>query len=113
MAMTDEYKGIEVKDLATALRLITSDDDVLDDVVTAQLERLAGVASALVESYAPAAPDSIKDESAIRCAAYLFDVSPGAVNAPQNAFVSSGAMALLSFWRTQRATPIGQQRESA
>ena len=108
--MTDEKKGITVKDLATALRLITSDDDVLDDVQTAQLERLAGVATALCEQYAPAAPQSIKDESAIRVASYLYDTPAHLANAPQNAFSISGAMALLSFWREQRATPV---RESA
>ena len=111
--MTDESKGITVQDLATALRLITSDDDALDDVQTAQLDRLAGVASALVTAYAPEAPQAIQDESAIRVAAYLFDVAPDAANAPQNAFVHSGAQALLSFWRTQRATPIRSGRESA
>ena len=109
--MTDESKGITAKDLATALRLITSDDDVLDAVQTAQLERLAGVGSALVESYAPAAPDEIKNEASIRVAAFLYDVAPGGVSAPQNAFVSSGAQALLSFWREQRATPIRSGRE--
>lgn len=109
--MTDESKGITVKDLATALRLITSDDDVLDDVKTAQLERLAGVAAALVESYAPSAPDEIKSEASIRVAAYLYDVAPSDSNIPQNAFSSSGAMALLSFWRTQRATPVRAARE--
>ena len=55
MDMRDENKGVTAKDLATALRLITSDDDALDDVQTAQLERLAGVGSALVKAYAPEA----------------------------------------------------------
>ncbi len=103
--------AITVQDLATALRLITSDDDALDDVQTAQLERLAGVAAALVESYAPEAPQAIQDESAIRCAGYLYDIAPDDRNIPQNAFVHSGAQALLSFWRVQRATPIRAGRE--
>ena len=105
--------AITVQDLATALRLITADDDALDDVQTAQLERLAGVAAALVESYAPEAPQAIQDEASIRVAGYLFDIAPDDRNIPQNAFVSSGAMALLSFWREQRATPIRGYRESA
>ena len=107
----DERKGVTAQDIALALRLITSVDDVLDEIQTAQLERLAGVASALCESYAPEAPQAILDESAIRVAAYLFDVAPDAANAPQNAFSHSGAMSLLSFWRTQRATPIRGNRE--
>ena len=101
--------AITVSDLAIALRLSTDGLD-LDAAQTGVLERLAGVASALVESYAPSAPDSIKDESAIRVASYLYDVAPDAANAPQSAFVHSGAQSLLSFWREQRATPV---RESA
>ena len=102
---------VTAQDIAIALRLSTDGLD-LDAAQTAQLERLAGVASALVESYAPNAPSSIKDEASIRIASYLFDVAPDAAYAPQNAFAHSGAMALLSFWREQRATPIGKQRES-
>ena len=107
---TDGNKGITASDLAVALRIITSADESLDTAIESQLTRLAGVAQALCESYAPAAPESIKNEAAIRVASYLYDVSPGAVNAPQNAFVHSGAMALLSFCREQRATLV---RESA
>ena len=105
--------AVEATDIALALRIITSADDDLDDAITAQLERLAGVAQALCESYAPDAPEAILNEASIRIAAYLYDVTPGASNSPQNAFVSSGAQALLSFWREQRAVAIGGNRESA
>ena len=109
--MTDESKGITAADIAIALRIITSSEDALDTAIAEQLERLAGVATALVESYAPVAPQAIKDEAAIRVAGYLFDIAPDDRNIPQNAFVSSGAMSLLSFWRTQRATPVRAARE--
>ena len=105
--------AVTAQDIAIALRIVTSSTDDLDDAISEQLTRLASVASALVSAYAPNAPDEIKDEAAIRIASYLFDVSPGAVNAPQNAFVHSGAQSLLSFWREQRATPIGKPTESA
>ena len=104
---------VTAADIALALRITTSIEDALDAAISEQLGRLAGVAAALVESYAPNAPAEIKDESAIRVAAYLFDVSPGSVSAPQNAFVHSGAQALLSFWREQRATLVRAARESA
>ena len=103
--------AVTVESLAQALRLSVDGGD-LDAAQVAQLERLAGVAAALVESYADGAPDAVKDEASIRVAAYLYDVPPAAQNAPQNALVQSGAQALLSFWREQRAYPIGQQRES-
>ena len=104
--------AITTADLAIALRLSVDGLD-LDAAQTGVLERLAGVATALVESYAPEAPQAIKDESAIRVASYLYDSPPHVSNQPQNAFVSSGAMALLSFWREQRAHRIGASRESA
>lgn len=104
--------AITTADLAIALRLSTDGLD-LDAAQTAVLTRLAGVASALVESYAPSAPESIKQEASIRVAAYLYDTPAHLANAPQNAFASSGAMALLAPWRVQRAHRIGATRESA
>ena len=86
----------------------------------ATVERLLGVASALVEDYAVMAPTPVKDEAVIRCAGALYQ-------APQNPFLRgqhigpksvsyqpppaggwgalrrSGAMGLLSPWRVRRA----------
>ena len=54
------------------------------------------------------APDDVLDEATIRTAAYLYDEPAGRMTAPQNAFVHSAALSLLSFWRPQRAYALGK-----
>ena len=79
--------------------------------------RLGPVASALVENYASAAPESIKDEAVIRAAGWLHGNKPairkiGAgpidveFSSGQSALRNSGAMALLSPWKIRRAGAI-------
>ena len=98
--------AVTTADIAIELRLSVDGTD-LDTAQTTVLERLVSVAQALTDKYAEDAPDDVKDESVIRTAAYLFDVPAGSANAPQNAFVYSGAQSLLSPWRVQRAWTIG------
>ena len=98
--------AVTTADLAVELRLSVDGMD-LDQAQEDVLERLRSVATRLVDTYANAAPDHIKDEAAIRVAGYLYDVAPGAINAPTNAMLYSGAEALLSPWRVQRAWIIG------
>lgn len=97
---------VEAADLAIELRLSVDGQD-LDDAQTTVLNRLVAVAHALVSAYADSAPDDVKAEAAIRIGAYLYDVAPGASNAPTNALLHSGAQALLSPWRVQRGWAIG------
>ena len=97
---------ITAADLAVELRLSVDGTD-LDTAQETVLNRLVNVAQALADKYADGAPDDVKDESVIRTAAYLFDVPAGSANAPQNAFVYSGAQSLLSPWRVQRAWVLG------
>ena len=71
-------------------------------------------AKALVERYAPAAPEAVANEAALRVIGYLFDRSAGLVerssdgltvaSAPGqiSALRHSGAMALLSPWKVRR-----------
>ena len=89
--------------------------DVDEDVA----ERLLAVALALVERFAPDAPQAVKNGALIRCAGWLsespsagirressgpFDASysPGMTGALRH----SGAMALLSPWKARRAGVI-------
>ena len=98
--------AVSTADLAVELRLSVDGQD-LDDAQTTVLTRLVAVANAIVSAYADSAPDDVKAEASIRVGAYLYDVAPGAVNAPTNAMLYSGAEALLSPWRVQRAWIIG------
>ena len=78
-------------------------------------------ASAMVEAYAPGAPQALKDEALIRFAGYLAGsdfggiVSENSVGSAQVEYVTnhaamfrnSGAAALLTGWRIRRAGSIG------
>ena len=84
----------------------------------ADAERLLGVASAMVERYAPTAPQSVKSEAVIRCAGALIQSDYGGIASESigdravaytsqaaggwNPFRRSGAMGLLSPWRVRR-----------
>ena len=82
-------------------------------------DRLRPVAVALVERYAPAAPEAIQNEAAVRCSGWLADTPAASLQAEQYGDVSvtwapgqlsalrhSGAMALLSPWKVRRAGAI-------
>ena len=84
-----------------------------DDDVTA---RLGATAAALVDRYAPAAPETIKREAVIRCAGWLRespaygarsesqgDISTTFTPSATGALRASGAMGLLSAWKARRA----------
>ena len=95
--------------------LKVSATDAPDD----EIDRLAAVASARIEKFAPDAPQAVRDESLIRFLAYLRQlprplrsVQVGgdvriefATAGVQRPFVSSGARAMLSPWVTRRALP--------
>ena len=84
-------------------------------------ERLRAVVIALIEEYAPRAPQSIKNEAAIRFAGYLSQAPSGSIQKldikgiviefrqapPASAFQLSGAKALLTRWKIRRAGAIG------
>ena len=81
--------------------------------------QLLAVATAMVENYAPAAPDAVQDEAVIRCAGWLAEQPAAAIRSEQvgeivtgyatsnmSALRHSGAMALLSRWKVRRAGAI-------
>ena len=81
--------------------------------------RLLAVAAALVNRFAPDAPDAISNEAAIRTAGWLAEQPAAAITsetegdirtsyAPsmQSALRHSGAMSLLSPWKNRRAGTI-------
>ena len=94
MALTDAQ-------LLAALRLSDSPEE------TQQVVRLRPVARTMVQRFAPAAPELIKDEAVVRIAGYYFDLpyaSRGTSLA--NAMANSGAGALLLPYREHRAGGI-------
>ena len=85
-----------------------------------QVDRLGREAAAMVEQYAPGAPEAVQDEAVVRFAGYLAQsdfggivregIGPREVEYTVNhasAFRNCGAAALLTRWRVRRAGVIG------
>ena len=91
--------ALTVSQLATAIRAGTSAQET--EIVT----RLLAVAVAQVIAYAGnAPPEDVRDEAAIRIAAYLYDMPNAVRNAAYaSALRNSGASALLAQYRIHRA----------
>ena len=93
-----------------------SGDNPPDDT----LDRLGSTASALVDAYAPSAPQPVKNEAVIRVAGWIKGSRPDEIvlldagsvtmqwrhNPGRNAMRNSGAMGLLAAWRSPRATVL-------
>ena len=104
--------ALTVIELAAALRLgdgVEAPTEPLSGILT----RLLGVAEATANIYAPGAPETVRDEAAIRFSAYLYDLPDSQRGSGYAAaWVNSGAGALVSPWRVHRiegspATPDG------
>ena len=71
-------------------------------------------AAAIVERYAPAAPEAVQNEACLRVVSYLFDRSPGLSGRESysqspgqiSALRHSGGMALLSPWKVRRGGAV-------
>ncbi len=88
-------------------------------VAQARAEALLMVTTALVDRFAPDAPEPIKDEALIRCAGYLAeqpraalrsdsvgDITTSFTPSSTSALRHSGAMALLSPWKIRRGGTV-------
>ena len=84
-----------------------------------QATRLLPVVTALVEQYAPDAPEAIQNEAAVRCAGWLGHTAAGSIakvdTGPRSteyapgqlsALRHSGAMSLLAPWKLRRAGAV-------
>lgn len=91
-------------DLAVALRTVADRDTALVEPLLGEMTRYLATVREIVTTYAALAPDSIHNESAIRLAAWLYDVVPGRNFA--NPLGQSGAGALLAPYRVRRATAV-------
>ena len=99
---------LTVADLLAALRMGESDAE------TAEGTRLLTFATLAITKHAPAAPDPVQNEAAIRLCGYLFD-QPFATRGTTfaNAGRNSGAWAVLLPYRVHRAGPIGASPRSS
>ena len=95
---------ITVAELAAAARVTASATTAPAEPQLSILHRQLRVAEALIEDYANAAPDDVKNEAAIRMVGYLYDAPPANpsrnVSTPESSFRNSGALALLSRWHS-------------
>ena len=102
----------------TAARTCLGDALGLTDEST--VDRLGAAAAALVENFAPLAPQAIKNEATIRCAGWLAGQPHAAIRSEKvgelgvdyvpsmlSALRHSGGQALLSGWKIRRGGSIG------
>ena len=71
------------------------------------LTRLLATATAIVENYASAAPESVQNTAASLICGYIYDAPIGDSTRFSNALANSGAQALLSRWQSQRVAIVG------
>lgn len=84
---------------AAALRIPDSSDSGDGPL----LDRLVAVAIAIVEDYAPNAPQAVKDEAGLRLVGRLYDLPPENNQGTAGMLNGSGASGLLSRWRARSA----------
>lgn len=95
-------------------------DVIGPDLTDARVQALGSTAAALVERYAPGAPQPVKNEAVTRCAGWLCEQPHGAIRSESVGDIStafapthlsalrhSGGMALLTGWKVRRAGAIG------
>lgn len=104
---------------ATAAAVACLRAEIGDDPTDDRIGALGATAAALVEDYAPGAPQAVKNEAVTRTAGWLHDAPPDGTRettiGPLSASYSpsmvsalrhSGAMGLLTRWKVRRAGVI-------
>ena len=98
---------IDLLDLGIALRVGLSEQDVRDSPHRNQMARLHRLTEFTIDQYAPDAPADVQNEAAIVMAGYIFE-APSFSRSPHNAFVHSGAKALLTPWHSIVFARVGE-----
>ena len=88
---------LTVAQLAAAVRITTDPTVAPAEPDLSILHRQLRVAESRIDQYAPNADDDTKNEAAIVMIGYLYDMPP-VQRSPVNAFINSGARALLSTY---------------
>ena len=71
------------------------------------LTRYLAAATAIVENYAPNAPEGVQNTAASLIIGYLYDAPISDSTRFSNALANSGAQAMLSRWQSQRVAIVG------
>ncbi len=95
--------ALTVAQLLNAIRA-APEGEVVSAQLTAIGTRLLAVGRALVDTYAPLAPEDVRDEAVIRVAGYLYD-APN-VTRSGVAWNESGARALVDPWVQRGVAPV-------
>ena len=92
---------ITIPEMAVALRLEASINEVLDSTIVGILARemVAGIEQ--ITSYAPDAPEPVASEALVRLVGFYFDRP-----SEPTPFVSSGAKAMLAYWHIPLGTKV-------
>lgn len=99
---------VTLAQLAVHLRLSDDPATAPTGAEAVVLGRVLASATAMVERYAPAAPEALQNEAAVRLCGWLYDSDPSGSNpGGPAAMKSSGAVALLAPYRVRRAGAIG------
>ena len=101
--------SITQAEATVAIRAAT-DPDAIAAPVAAVVGYLFAAAEAMVELYAPNAPDAVHNAALIRLLGWMYEADPTDVRMGR-AMQVSGAAPLLSQWRVHRAGAIGQAAE--
>lgn len=95
--------ALTVAQLLSAIRAVP-EGEAADASITAIGTRLLAVGRAMVDSYAPNAPEDVRDEAVVRVAGYLYD-APN-VTRTGVAWNESGARSLVDPWVERGVAPI-------
>ena len=98
---------ITANHLAVAVRVIADANTVLMEPWATTLAQDLASAKAIVELYAPDAPDDVLNEAVTLIVGYKIE-APHYTRMPQNAFINSGAKAELSPWHVVSAATVGE-----
>ena len=90
--------ALTTAELAAALRVTTDPNAAPAEPLLSILHRQLLTATSLIDAYAPAAPEHVRDEATIRLSGYLYEQSPTG-NVSQSPIRHSGALPLLAPWR--------------
>ena len=95
--------------LAQQLRIIAGSASTIPDPAQAAIiGQVLGAATAMVEEFAPGAPEMVQNEATARAAGYLFDSPSANARRFSSVLEFSGAASILSQWRRDiRALPLG------
>ena len=100
--------AVTISQLGVHLRVSADPNVAPTGAVGTVLARVLRTSVAMVETYAPGAPEAIRDEAVVRLAGWLYDSDPsGATAGGPQALRSSGAASLLGPYRIRRGGLIG------